>query len=604
MTRGHGGLGSVTGDVRLLVNDTGGDVHTGSGHQFHGTIRDSTILLIGTGQHSGGEQHGSSERHGGTGRPGAAAPPVSAPHLAWLRRRFVPPEGYAGAAAALRGHGAVLLSGPRGAGRRSAALMLLHDVPAGLAAVREPFAGELAADGGIAEGDRLLLDLRSLEAREVRELRRSLAGLCWLARERSGALVILLRTGHEPYLAEELRAQLVRLDRPDPATVLLRHLRAEGVRCGHGTLPERSLRIPFTAYTMRQLAHLAGSTARSPDTGIERRIEAGLRALTLPAIEVADQVRGLREERDRALLFAAAMLPGGHAELIEDAAEALALRLGAAEEAPLLRGPDLLQRFTAIGAELDERRQVRFPNEGYAELVAAHFWANYPRLRSQFTAWLTTMLSHPRLDRAGRTVLLHGYLRHAGASMRTEDLLATVRGWRTGPNAVDGRLREAACTVLAGLWRTGEHALGTYAQTLEWASSPGTGAALAATVLDLCVETLAYTSPVEALIRLEHLTRNAESRLAETAVTALLDLATAPGNYRRLLELLRTRGQQRAPAAAEIRLWRGLLDPGYRPWPENLPGAIPGQGTGLDSTVHKGLDWLAAMLTEITNPLE
>ncbi|HWO66120.1 MAG TPA: hypothetical protein VNO31_39420, partial [Umezawaea sp.] len=138
------GIGRISGGVDNVFNDTRGPVNINYFHEGFRRPRDPRVL--------------------------------NASLLAWLHERFVPPNGYAAAEATLRECGLVVVHGPRGAGRRTAALMLLHGAESSSSGYRElsnhpAEEGEALDSTAVEEGDRLLLDLTETPDEVVEGLR-------------------------------------------------------------------------------------------------------------------------------------------------------------------------------------------------------------------------------------------------------------------------------------------------------------------------------------------------------------------------------------------------------------------------------------------------
>ncbi|WP_337661745.1 hypothetical protein [Actinoalloteichus sp. AHMU CJ021] len=169
---------------------------------------------------------------------------ISRDHLRQLADRFVPPPNHARAADRLAVEGMVLLTGPAGVGRRSAAQMLLHHDDDERARYRELPASSSESEGAalglkaildreaIQPGERLLWDLASRPPEDPAEL------LSWLdpfrtkLRDRQARLVVVLNEDQLSQVSNESRPLLVTLGRPDARAVLANHLRADGAGRG------------------------------------------------------------------------------------------------------------------------------------------------------------------------------------------------------------------------------------------------------------------------------------------------------------------------------------------------------------------------------------
>jgi hypothetical protein len=279
-------------------------------------------------------------------------------------RRFVEPAGFLDALAKLLSSRAVVLAGPTGSGRRTAATVLL-DRLGGLHLVEIAVDDEATlARHPVAAKEGYLLDLTGADEATVEQVKAALAEFTATLDQEDSSLVVIV---------DDDRAagfDAVRLPAPDPAEVLKAHL--EGTE--FDPLPTEP---PTTSADAVRLAELLVSVE-------DPRLVAGA---------FHHWKARLRKEFDqhedvpwRALLLAAAFLEGAHQDVVDAAAEALLMetRYEGPRSHPLA-GPGLAARLAGVGAFAGP---VSFAEPGYAEAVIDFAWAEFPALREPLVDWL------------------------------------------------------------------------------------------------------------------------------------------------------------------------------------------------------------------------
>ncbi|WP_273937396.1 hypothetical protein [Kutzneria chonburiensis] len=279
-------------------------------------------------------------------------------------RRFVEPEGFLDALAKLLSSRAVVLAGPTGSGRRTAATVLL-DRLGGLHLVEIAVDDEATlARHPVAAKEGYLLDLTGADEATVEQVKAALAEFTATLDQEDSSLVVIV---------DDDRAagfDAVRLPAPDPAEVLKAHL--EGTE--FDPLPTEP---PTTSADAVRLAELLVSVE-------DPRLVAGA---------FHHWKARLRKEFDqhedvpwRALLLAAAFLEGAHQDAVDAATDALLAetRYEGPRSHPLA-GPGLAARLAGVGAFAGP---VSFAEPGYAEAVIDFAWAEFPALREPLVDWL------------------------------------------------------------------------------------------------------------------------------------------------------------------------------------------------------------------------
>ena len=381
----HTQIGESTG----VVNTGPGSVYVFQGAVFQGTVAETLQRLD----------------------PGGRDPrAVAGEQLRWLRRRFVPPTGYARARRLLRDRASVALSGPPGGGRRATALMLLHELAPDGGPVHEVDAddaepGSLLDTGAVARRGRLLLDLSDRDAAQFLRVQAELTGFLAVVEERAARLVVVLPERAGGLVAAELRAHEARITPPSGPEVLMRHLRQDGIALTPDALTSQALTAdaPDAAEVPGPVAVLADAPlARVADLAalvVQARHDAagaGFAAWWVAALSRHDGdaeatalfLAGLPDGRCRALALTVAMLHGAPVEAVQRALTALVRRLRQPGDARArFDHADFTVELDRVGARVDSGR-VRFRQQARETGVLRHFWAYYHDLRGDFQDWV------------------------------------------------------------------------------------------------------------------------------------------------------------------------------------------------------------------------
>ncbi|MHC5909102.1 hypothetical protein ACVNF4_35340, partial [Streptomyces sp. S6] len=180
-----------------------------------------------------------------------------------LAERFVPPSGFQEARRLLADRHTVLLDGPCASGRRTAALMLLHELPGTGGSLHE--LPDTPDDGNgspldpedIGEGDRLLLDLSGAEESRYIAFQGTLPDFRTTLIARGARLVVVLPRDLAYLLRSELRHLRAELGRPDPLRVLASHLKCDGVPFTGADLTGPDLAAALLPFRLQDVATLA-----------------------------------------------------------------------------------------------------------------------------------------------------------------------------------------------------------------------------------------------------------------------------------------------------------------------------------------------------------
>ncbi|MCS7476108.1 hypothetical protein ACFFQW_08920 [Umezawaea endophytica] len=491
------GIGRISGGVDNVFNDTRGPVNINYFQESFRRARDPRVL--------------------------------NANLLAWLHERFVPPNGYAAAEAMVRECGLVVVHGPRGAGRRTAALMLLHGADSSSSDYRElsnhPDEEDEPLDStAVEEDDRLLLDLTETPEQVVEGLRGDLDSLCAKVQNARAILVVAISSEQCDLLAP-LSPWFAAIGKPDGREVFLSHLAAKGIEPTREDLSAGHVAEHLAGETTSSVASLAAVVhdARNadPDGAFNAWLDAAFTALTEQGGAVAEQVKAHRDGGYRALLVTAGFLERSSADAVFSADRDLQRVLDLpTEEVHALERADFTERLTDIGASIDDDGLVRFTKLAYDAAVRTHFWRNFPDLRQRFRQWTGDVVRQRSQseEQAGR--LVDHFADQCLSTGGHRDLLWLTDFWTREP-ANPSAARQALVRGLADRkvdW--------VFRQEIyRWSRNTALGACLAHVLISVCAEEMMSTRPEQALVRLKNLARSRDESVARSAGATLSRLA-------------------------------------------------------------------------------
>lgn len=521
------------GQTFTEILDARGPTHTGSGDQHNYDIR---MTLIDQARY----------RRVRSGLWSKA-------QLDWIEVRFVRPLGFDDASQTLDERNAVILNGPRGSGKRTAAMMLLNKAterrgrgrrfrelfPATADRDREDVAWN-AADA-VEPDERLLLDLDSLSEDEHALVNKGLMEFRGVVEDRKAFLVII---AHSEYALTEGIGGIGRAIRPPAAVdVLARHLEADGITGPVGALEANSAWLGnLAAWPMSEVARLAELTiaarGNSPFAGEAAWLESAFQALTDDGSAIAERVSALQEAPQRALLLAAALLSGMTADVAADAAADLLKILKYPATSPAaLDSPDLIERLDEVGARIDAERKVRFDQLAQDTAALVYYWDAFPGLRSHLAEWVDCVVRHKALTPGERDELVRRFATQSLRTDRSQDLETLITAWtESGAASQKSKLFQHAATLLDTGLTSKSH--GSYFR--RWIYDRSTQDSpirldFATVLIEACMGQLAESHPDQALVRLHHLARR-KGEVGELGRDALADFVTE--DERRLRRLL------------------------------------------------------------------
>ncbi|WP_328684532.1 hypothetical protein OG226_39570 [Streptomyces sp. NBC_01261] len=466
---------------------------------------------------------------------------------AHLARRFVPPRGMQHARNRLEETNTVLIDGLPGSGRRTAALMLLHELSEARGSLHElPDTSDdtstLALDAqDIGDGDRLLLDLSEVDESRYIAVQTALSDFRDSLVRHGAHLAVVLphRLGY--LLRAELKRLTIEIGRPSAQRVLITHLRHEAIEPSQSELGGTQLTSYLPQAPMRDIAGLAHRIRRRRDVSPADRGFSDWLAESLvdehdQTARVAADLASQRDGRRRALLLSVALFHGTTPGTVLRGANALLGILShPPDPRPRLNRADLHAELSDIGAEVRSDGRVRFRIVGYDLAVRDHFWTFLPDIRRQLRDWFDVCLAEPSLAQSDRKEAVARFAAQSLRTARPEDLSWLAHRW-TSEKAPAHLVPDAAQVLALGL-DDEQHGRHFRQQVYDWSTSTETGNGLRRVLVLVCSRTMARSHPDQALVRLHHLARRTNG--AAGARQALLDLARSDHRlYRRMLDRL------------------------------------------------------------------
>ncbi|WP_033442547.1 hypothetical protein [Saccharothrix sp. NRRL B-16314] len=464
---------------------------------------------------------------------------VADDHVRWLAERFVPPGRFPWHA--LAAPGTVVLTGPDGAGLRTAAFMLLTgNGETGLTELREladrTEDDEPALDPAeIAEDERLLLDLTATEPDRVDRMRPELEAYRAEVATRRARLVVVVREDQRHLLADSLADLVKPVDPPPGDLVLKAHL-----RLGEFEVPA-DVRDHLAAASPREVAALARlaleARTADPDGTVAEWLRAATSAQVRRDAEAAELFQKHQEGSARALAVVAAFLSGAPLEaLVQGEAAFRRLVELPGDDTHALDGDYLAERMTRVGLRTGGTRSVAFTSLGLDSAVRTHFWTYFPDLRQRMPDWVRAAVALRDVDDRTAADLVARFAEQALATGRVDLLTGLAQRWGSGARP-DLALR----VLTTGLehprwsWAFRKH---VYHRSRAVDLSPG----YAQVLITACAVGIAPSWPTQALVRLHNLTRHHDDEVRVEARQALLDLVHRRKFQRRLLHRLTERG--------------------------------------------------------------
>ncbi|GAA0403520.1 hypothetical protein Acor_33210 [Acrocarpospora corrugata] len=486
------------------LNNPTGMFHTGPGSQFNY----STYII-----ESDGRLTRKSRR-------------FTAEYLNWLQPRFVRPPGYGAAETRLIDSRAVVVIGPPGSGRRSAALLLLHGL--------ERFSGPLKEftpigkddidqwDMKIEPGDRMLLDFTNFDEDGFAVVQDKLSSSHAAVIEKQAYMVAVLPYGMDAPFQAELIRLISRIERPSPMMVFRRHLRVDGIKPDDAATAE--IEAELRSWEMRRVDRLAGlvrdARAGAPDQALGFWLAQAMAALTAGNSTVSNAVKSIRSGLLRALLLSAAMLHGAHADVVFHAAQRLLAGTDYPDTGtPALDESGLTEHFGELKIARLPDGAVRFDALGYDAAVRAYFWRDHLKMREALRDWVGDLIRLTGLTGGDRQRLVTRFAEQCLEVAQPGDLIWLVERW-TSRGSPAWLLPYAAQALELGL-RHERFGISFRRKALEWGKLPRLAPELGRVLVATCATVVSDTHPEQALTRLHHLARQSDDSIAAMARTSL-----------------------------------------------------------------------------------
>ncbi|MFD7160975.1 hypothetical protein ACFV9C_40770 [Kribbella sp. NPDC059898] len=514
----RGGLGDLSGDVGTVLTDAHGNVNSGSGLQmnFHVLGRPAPLRV----------------------RPTLGVKGIFG-GVEFLHRVFVRPPGFHKLQERLNQPGStVILTGPPGCGRRTAAQMLLCPSADDARSLRLLSSADLVGDErlsaeDVSEVDRLMLDVSDLDLESFAACQVELVNCAAIVNQQRASLVVLVPDQSHRLLHDDLQSLRERIGYPDRWQVLDSHLNKEY----RLPLKRSSISSEIHAFLdqlpLRDVARVAKylDETRSQGLGTEAWVSGALTGLEDHEKAIATLLDRLQSVEDRTLLLTAAMLEASSLESVYFAEGRLQAALGyeLSSEPHRLAQPGIADRVRAVGDELQvSEGTVRFSRPAFGTALLDHFWDGYPDLRRQFAQWVSTSYAWADTDAQDRAAVAQRFAAQTVRTLQLSELYGLVESWADAGRDEQRRLAVGMMTQVLLDDRSGPLAR---QQLYNWAYSPKLSSSLGQIVIQLCRHVVAASHLKQALIRLRWLADH--SAIREAACVAIVGLC----NEDRALEL-------------------------------------------------------------------
>ncbi|SDD30082.1 hypothetical protein [Actinokineospora iranica] len=497
--------------------------------------------------------------------------PVSANRLELLDKRFVPPSGpgFAQAQERLRNPGTVVISGQPGSGRLAAGLMLLHRSGQGDVSSFQELTvteGQLDPDPRtIQEQERLLLDLTGYGHSQLSDIKNAVE-IFRAEVEQRAYLVVVVSADQQRAWGTDF-GRVLTIGCPERAAVLRRHLEVEGI-----ALPDKAWFTPGLAHylhsgRMSEIAELADQVRAARDRALSAEpgnwLADALNALADQRGAARNRVTALRDGRDKALLFTAAMLDGASVdEVFDSEARLLTVAKYPHSGSHSLDEKDFTQRLDDLRLKVDAHG-VRIAELGLDAALRTYFWTSMPGLRTAFRNWVASVVASQKVTGPHKRQIVERFAEQALAVGEKEHIVLLVHQWtRENLRAKNRDNYRILAEILLHFGLTHEQRGQEFRrQFYDWAKNPSTATPLARIMVPLCETVIAPTFADQAVVRLRHLAGHGDEEVRSAAANALLRLAGVAHFWRRILyRLCPTEDSDHFPAPDRL-LFAGLAAP-------------------------------------------
>ncbi|MDI2031461.1 ATP-binding protein [Saccharopolyspora sp. TS4A08] len=532
-----------------------------------------------THSHFEGDQHGPT--HAGTGdlnvyytthesvRAHARSPRLTLrDDLRWLRVRFVEPQHLSYAREQLAKSGTVLLTGPTGSGRTTAAKMLVDET----ADENTPFSilpeealdpRETLSSVKVYPDHRFVLDLSDSDQAVFLARMRELPAFRTTLVEQHGFLVVVVPDELAHHLDPELKQFVERINRPRGDLVLRRHLQAADLNPTGDQLDQSEVAQCLKA-PMQEIAGVAERVTEARDSlpgeDLARWLKEAAGAKAQRREEVAEKLAAHPSGRERALLLASAMCRGASTDAVFFAADDLVrmMELDKAER-PRLEQDGYRAQLQRLNVEISPHDSVEFSKLSYDEAVLEHFWDNFPDLRPQFRRWVERVIELRALTGENRLRLVDRFTEQALRTGSPEQVGLVVERWIFPSNGKSSPLQDFGVRALVTGLKDARHGTHFRRMVYLWSRAQDLPEWVGQIVVEVTVEVIAPNFPEQAVVRLHHRARRESGELARKALVDLVrrDLP----QYRLLLERLSDDLTKTQQWNADFLLFLDIADP-------------------------------------------
>ncbi|MEU6269946.1 hypothetical protein [Saccharopolyspora shandongensis] len=491
--------------------------------------------------------------------------------LRWLKSRFEPPQNFGAARDMLRQSRTVVLTGPPGCGRRTAAKMLLNE----LADDSTPFTvlddEARTQNPGLDKvkvqlGHLFVLDLSESGEDVFHARQRDLLSFRTILQQRNGYIAVVVPDSRKHQLDSDLAQFEARIDRPRGASVLRWHLEQESIFPSDQQLASEELARSLSA-PMSEIANLAQMVVLARDTNRGGDVSTWLGEAVSARIdrsnEVAQQLSKVPGGRQRTVLLAAAMCRGASSDAVFFASHRLVSALSLDErEQPRMEQEGYRTQLGDLSIDVAPNNRIEFSLRSYDRALREHFWDNYPDLREPFCRWVDDIIRIEQFTRRDRENLVDRFVVQALRTNSPGHVKWLIDRWIYPKHGTTNALRDFGVRALiAGLK---DERQGHFFRQLvyRWSRRNDLPGEVGQILVDVCTEVIAPTYPNQALVRLHHRARNEDGTGAPTAYQALIELTSHdPMLLRLLLDRLTTGLAKQQPWPADHFLFRAIADP-------------------------------------------
>ncbi|GAB3472716.1 hypothetical protein GCM10027440_00160 [Nocardiopsis coralliicola] len=455
---------------------------------------------------------------------------------------FVKPPGFSRILSGDEAPAALLISGPRGSGRRGAAMRWLSEFGApekGIRTLPDADRPPLLDGEAISEGELLYLDATLSDGTRATALLRELPRFAAEVAERGGRIAVVLEPQQAIDLEVRAEADAVAVRRPDTGAVLRSYLGYLRITAGPREFAAAGITDWLAAAGVEETVQLAyhardASLAEEGTGTVADWLATAHRAAGDWREDVAGWLDSQPAPQDRAVLLAAAVFENATAEQVAAAAEGLAEATAVPEEegSPLER-LGFAGRLKRLGAVIREDRRVEFERFGYGEAVLTRFWDEYPWLHEVFEKWISRILEKERIHLRDRLRAAERFAEQCLRVRRHGPLLTLARRWSNGPLWT----AELALELLRCGLRDERAAPAVRRWLYDTAKEESLPASCIRVVTAVSYGVLADTHPNQAIVRLHHAARRGGAgpeprQAAGEAALRLADLARESSSLR------------------------------------------------------------------------